>query len=82
MQHPFTNLNRLFFRFERGVYVFYKKTIKPKSGNEDLKRREFILNIILFFTIIALVIFFFSLSYNALIWGKDYSGLSPLAFLI
>jgi signal transduction histidine kinase len=40
--------------FIGGVYFIYKKMLTPRSLGEDDKRREFILNIILFSTIILL----------------------------
>lgn len=48
-----------------GVHFFYKKFIKPKSLNEDHKRREFILNIIL-----ICVILLYSLSFITTIFCK------------
>ena len=38
----------------QGIHFFYRLLIKPKSADEDTKRRELILNIILTFSFVAL----------------------------
>lgn len=44
--------------FKKSAHFFYKKLLKPKSRNEDIKRREFIINIVL----MSSVLISFSLS--------------------
>lgn len=57
--------NKLKLKINTGVHFFYKKFIKPKSLNEDHKRREFILNIIL-----ICVISLYALSFLTTIYCK------------
>ncbi len=67
--------------FTRSVHFLYK-LIKPKSNNEDLKRREFILNVILLgslmfsgtLTVITLI--------DVINLGTAYGGISPLILFL
>lgn len=56
----------------------YKKFIGPRSDDEDLRRREFILNIILLGSIIFLGIANVSVLYLFITLGAEYKGFSPL----
>ena len=66
----------------KGVRFLYKKLIKPKSANEDLKRREFILNIILLGSIALSTLCLWVVIFEAIKFGPGYEGISPLLALI
>lgn len=55
--------NKIKLKINAGVYFFYKKFIKPKSVDEDHKRREFILN-----TLLMCTLFLYSLSFLTTIY--------------
>lgn len=62
------------------IAFFYKKLIEPKSENEDLKRREFILNILL-----TAAIFLFGLGFTVALYQSitlpEYVAISPIILL-
>lgn len=66
--------------FRRGFHFFNQKLIAPKSPDEDLSRKEFILNILLVGTIATLCILFSFLTHNAIIEGIRYQGISISLF--
>lgn len=60
----------------------YTRFIAPKASNEDVARRELILNILLLGVVILAVVFFLLTVVNSII-AHDYDGTSPLyQFLI
>lgn len=65
----------------KSTHLFYKKFIKPKSTDEDLKRREFILNVLLLCSIILFGIGLLIISYQFITW-LEFPGLSPVICLV
>lgn len=63
-----------------GVQFFYFLT-KPKSKNEDNKRREFILNILLVSTLTLLLLMLLMNTYKT-IYSQNYEGMSPIIILV
>jgi len=63
----------------KSAFLFYKKFIEPRSKNEDLKRREFILNIFLLCIIILFGIQLLIVLYQSVTF-VEYRGL-PLVIL-
>lgn len=65
-----TRLKSLYFycssRIKKGVFLFYEYLIEPKSTNEDRKRREFILNVLLFGAIFLSLMAAVNIAYNTL----------------
>jgi len=72
-------------RFSTGAFFLrsIKKVIKPRSKEEDLARREFILNIILAASIMLSGLSFISSLYSKITIGREYAkdGVSPLIML-
>lgn len=64
----------------KGVLFIYHKYVEPKSQNEDLGRREFILNIILLGCNALLLWSEFYAVRSAIADGVDYKGVSLIAF--
>src|SRR3989344_2501059 len=60
-------------------FIFF---LKPKSKNEDTKRREFILNIILLSIISLLAIMFLNNLYRTVLLGSGFKGMSPATIFI
>ena len=58
----------------------YKALIEPKGFDEDTRRREFIVNVVLVGSIALASFLFLSASVNAIDLGKKYEGI-PLTFL-
>ncbi len=67
---------------KRGIHFIYEKLIKPKSKNEDIRRREFVLNIILLGSIILLGILSISLLISEIKYGESYVGFPFLGMLL
>lgn len=63
----------------RGVHFLFKKLIRPNSRNEDLDRREFILNILLL-GVIVLFGLGFIISIYFFVFDAQYNGLSLSIF--
>jgi signal transduction histidine kinase len=63
----------------RAGYFLYLKLLAPKSKNEDLRRQEFILNIILCSSLIFLTFLETTVIYNS-IFEAGYNGVSSLVF--
>jgi signal transduction histidine kinase len=66
--------------FERGIHFVYGTCIAPKSLNEDTKRREFILNMILVVIIPLLIILDLFIAVAVDREGKTYKGIPFLMF--
>jgi signal transduction histidine kinase len=64
----------------RAARYFYAKFLEPRSGNEDNRRREFILNIILLGSIVLIFILDLKVLSNELTLGAAYKGVSFAAF--
>lgn len=67
---------------ERAVRFFYVNLIEPKSENEDSRRKEFILNILLLASIALVFILTLSVVYQSSIKGDEYTGVLPEVPLI
>lgn len=65
----------------KGAGFIFKKFIKPKSENDDLKRREFILNILLLGSLALSAVTTFQLIYDVVIFGEFHTGVSPFLSL-
>jgi len=61
--------------------ILYTKFIEPKSHDEDMRRREFLLNVLLLGSITLLSFLNGSVIYDKLTLGKLYVGISPFVFL-
>lgn len=61
---------------------FFAISLKPKSKNEDTKRREFILNIILSSIIVLIGIMFLNNLYRKFLLGAGFHGMSPVILFI
>ncbi|MCK5021842.1 MAG: HAMP domain-containing histidine kinase [Candidatus Pacebacteria bacterium] len=70
------------FSLKRYAYFLFEKLIKPKSKKEDIQRQEFILNILLFTSIILIFVVFITTAYNYVRLGNLYNGISPYYILI
>ncbi len=68
--------NTLLNGIHQGVYSFFIITIKPKSFDEDMRRRELILNILLVGTMIMLGIYLILVIIHSLQAGDTHQGLS------
>ncbi len=66
--------------FNRGAGWLWLKCIEPKSTNEDIRRREFILNIILSSSIFLLLILDSVILYDSVTMRENYRGISFPAF--
>lgn len=64
-------LNKFKLKIKASVHFLYEKFIKPKSKNEDHKRREFILNILLLCSILLYVFGFLISAYCTLIKNQN-----------
>ncbi|KPJ56433.1 hypothetical protein AMJ49_04815, partial [Parcubacteria bacterium DG_74_2] len=63
------------------ISQFFRKIVYPKSENEDLRRREFILNVLLSGSIIFLIIANVITIVQSITLGSAYRGMSPLLTL-
>lgn len=70
--------NRPFIK--RSIHYFYTRLLKPRSTDEDNKRREYILNIILLGSIVMLLLLDSSVLYYSTIQGENYGGIPFFAF--
>ncbi len=70
---PITNFFKILFNT---IY----KILKPLSRSEDDRRKEFLVNIILFSFITLFGIFDFIIEKNAIQLGQKYHGVSPIVF--
>ncbi len=74
-------LFNLYVYFKKILILFYKflyKLLKPKSQDDDSKRREFILNVILFASIVLVsVALIVIVIFGVLVLGGSYKGVSP-----
>ncbi len=66
----------------KGISRFLFKLVEPKSENEDAKRREFILNILLLGSIILSAVANIALLIDVIRLGPAYRGLDPLVSVI
>lgn len=64
----------------KSIFWLFEKFIKPYSADEDVRRREFILNIILVSSLFLLLILDISVLYNSVRMGVDYKGISFFGF--
>jgi signal transduction histidine kinase len=64
----------------KGVRVVRQMIINPHSTDEDSRRREFILNIILVGSIVLLLFLDATVIRHAIALGSRYVGISPIAF--
>lgn len=62
--------------------MIYQYLIKPKSNDEDISRREFILNIILLGSISLFLILNLLIIYNTIRLEENYGGISSYIFLL
>jgi signal transduction histidine kinase len=60
--------------FSRGALFLYKLLLKPKYSNEDIKRREFILNILLTCSISFAILVNIIILFNSIKWGVDFDS--------
>ena len=70
-----------FGAFQKSVFSLFEKITKPKSTDEDSRRREFILNILLLSSIVLSAIFSFIVAYQAGKTGSGYRGF-PLSDIL
>lgn len=70
-----------FGAFQKSVFSLFEKITKPKSTDEDSRRREFILNILLLSSIVLSAIFSFVVAYQAGKTGSGYRGF-PLSDML
>jgi hypothetical protein len=73
MNTPLFKLSRN--KLGRSILLFFDYFLAPKSYNEDQRRRELILNILLAGTLFLLTIAGISLVYNLFTMGSNYEGL-------
>ncbi|MFH1175678.1 MAG: hypothetical protein V1698_03075 [bacterium] len=64
--------------FKKGVHFLFNHLIKPISENEDLKRVEFILNVILLGSLAISLMAFFDTVIYCFIQRGDYQGAPPI----
>ena len=76
------NLKKLKLKIKASVHFLYEKFIKPKSKNEDHKRREFILNILLLCSILLYVFGFLISAYCTLIKNQNNEPNNIIVLLI
>ena len=60
--------------FRKSVFSLFEKITKPKSKDEDSKRREFILNILLLASIVLTAVLSLIVAYQSGKAGSDYQG--------
>ncbi|HVM76833.1 MAG TPA: HAMP domain-containing sensor histidine kinase [Candidatus Paceibacterota bacterium] len=65
---------------QKGARRFYASFIEPLSLDEDARRREYILNVLLVGSIVMLVILDATAMYHALHYGSAYHQVSPFVF--
>ncbi len=70
-----------FFMQETIIYL-YNYFLKPRSENEDSKRREFILNVVLLGSIILSVTGTIVVIFDSIRLAPNYSGISPIFFSV
>lgn len=63
----------------RGVHAFYRIALEPRSLDEDIRRRELILNVLVAAILAVVVIFFFFVTY-AQTTTENYSGIQIWVF--
>src|SRR4051812_24563505 len=68
--------------FRKGIHFIYFHFLIPKSEDEDKRRREFILNIILCSTIVMFVLLNGLIIFDYISEGVRYQGSSISSFLI
>ena len=73
--------SKLVLFFRKGIHFLYK-LVEPKSKDEDSKRREFILNVILLGSLIFSGIATVITLTDVINLGSAYKGVSPLILLI
>ena len=66
--------------FRRSASLFYNRLIAPRSIDEDAKRREYILNVILAGSIILLFLLDASILYHFIGQRSHYTDVSPITF--
>jgi signal transduction histidine kinase len=64
----------------KNAQLLYAKLIEPRAKDEDARRREYILNVILAGSIAMLVLLDASIVYHAIGMGSHYKDVSPIAF--
>jgi signal transduction histidine kinase len=62
--------------FNRTILNFYLRFLNPKSDNEDNRRREFILNLLLFGIVVLLLSLNGLILFHSRIEGNSYQGMS------
>lgn len=67
--------------FQRGVSFIYETCVRPRSTDEDAKRREFVLNVLLLTTILLVGILFIVALKERIELGSTYRGI-PLAIVM
>ena len=63
--------------FTKGIHFLYR-LVNPKSRKENLRRREFIFNVLLLDSIILSGIASIIAWINSIRWSIEYKGLSPI----
>lgn len=63
----------------KNIYYLF---IEPNSQDEDAKRQEFILNVILFGALILSLLALIGISIDLIAYGSSYAGISPLIVLV
>lgn len=71
-------LRKIYFHIKNGTHFILEKFIYPRSQDEDLKRREFILNILLGGSVFLSFVAVGNLLFNFLILGAAYRGINPI----
>ena len=67
--------------FQRGVSFVYEACVRPRSTDEDAKRREFVLNVLLLTTILLVGILFIVAVKERIELGATYRGI-PLMMIV
>ena len=79
LKHAYAFLNT---QRSRGIHFLYAFLIRPKSGNEDAQRREYILNVILVATILLTLWCTGSIVNMMDYLGPNYHGVPLVAFAV
>ncbi len=69
------------YTYIRSIFLVAKKNIAPKSRREDHARKEYILNCILFYSILLSAIYSLSVLINSIVEGTNYRGIPFLGVL-
>lgn len=63
-----------------GIRFLYRHLIEPRSDHDDIRRKEFILNILLVGTLVLCLLLGISILLSHIIPEDSYSGISPVLF--